>query len=137
MAEPAPGDNLKRAELFFELWNSGVREIREDLTDPEIEMHTPLSSTRGGPYRGYEGVRHWLSDIDEQFDSWSSTVDEMSELEDGRVMVLGTLHLRGRGSGAELDQPMGWLFSFREGRILRYEVFGSHAETVEAAGSQA
>ena len=58
----------------------------------------------------------------------------MTELDDGRVMVLGTLHLRGRGSGAELDQPMGWLFTFREGRILRYEVFGGHEECRHAAG---
>ncbi len=50
MAEPAPGENLKRTEHFFKLWNEGFFDIDPELTDPEIEMHTPLSSTSGTPY---------------------------------------------------------------------------------------
>jgi hypothetical protein len=37
------------------------------VLDPQIEIHTPLSSTKGTPYRGHDGVRQWVKDIDEQF----------------------------------------------------------------------
>jgi hypothetical protein len=51
-------------------WNGGYREVRDDEVDPEIELHTPLASTTGEPYRGHEGVRRWMADIDEQFEEW-------------------------------------------------------------------
>jgi ketosteroid isomerase-like protein len=55
-------------------------------------------------------------------------------LEDGRVLVLGDLHMRGRESGVELDQPLGWLLTFRDGKLLRYEVFADQGEARRAAG---
>jgi ketosteroid isomerase-like protein len=136
VSEPSDSENLRLAKRFFELWNAGVREIDEDLTDPEIELHTPISSTRGTPYRGYDGVRQWLSDIGDQFEQWSGNVDEFLDLGDGRVLCLGQLHLRGRGSGVEFDQEMAWLLTLRDGRYLRYEVFTGHEEGRRAAGLQ-
>jgi ketosteroid isomerase-like protein len=50
------------------------------------------------------------------------------------VLVLGDLHMRGRESGIELDQPMGWLLTFRDGRLLRYEVYLDHLDARRAAG---
>jgi ketosteroid isomerase-like protein len=136
MSEPGESENLRLAKLFFELWNAGVREIDEELTDPEIELHTPISSTRGAPYRGYDGVRQWLADIGDQFEEWSSEVPEFIDLGDNRVLCLGKLHLRGRGSGVEFDQEMAWLITFRDGRFLRYEVFTGHDEARRAVGPE-
>jgi ketosteroid isomerase-like protein len=134
VSEAAESENLRLAKIFFERWNAGVREMDEELTDPEIELHTPITSTRGAPYRGYDGVRQWLSDIGDQFEQWSGDVEEFVDLEDDRVLCLGQLHLRGRGSGVEFDQEMAWLLTFREGRYVRYEVFTAHDDGRRAAG---
>lgn len=66
MGEPAEGDGIRVARRFFEMWGAGVRKVDEGYTHPEIELHTPLSSTQGGPYGGYDRVRRWLADVDEQ-----------------------------------------------------------------------
>lgn len=135
MTERFPGENLEIATQMFAWWNLGDHEFMEEaVIDPEIEIHTPLSSTKGTPYRGRNGARQWISDIDEQFEEWYSRPDEWNDLPDGRVLVLGDLHMRGRESGIELDQPMGWLLTFRDGMLTRYEVFIDHDEARRAAG---
>ena len=132
--ERFPGEYLELAEQMFVWWNLGDREVTEESLDPDLEVTGPLASTRGAPYRGLEGLDQWISDIDEQFEEWYSRPGESEQLEDGRVLVLGELHMRGRGSGVELDQPMGWLMTFRDGRLLRMEVFEGHEEARRAAG---
>ena len=119
---------------MFIWWNLGDHDPVVDAVDSEIEIHTPLSSTKGTPYRGHDGLRQWISDIDEQFDEWYSRPDDWTDLGEGRVLVLGDLHMRGRESGIELDQQMGWLLTFRDGQLTRYEVFVDHEQARQAAG---
>jgi ketosteroid isomerase-like protein len=128
------GDRAELVRQAFERWNSGDREVDFDTIDREVELHGILASTRGVPYRGHEGVRQWLADIDEQFEGWEIWVDEMRELDDERVLAFGGIRMVGRGSGIELDQPVAWLFAFRAGKIVRYQAFRDRAETLQAAG---
>lgn len=135
MTERFPGENLEIANQMFIWWNLGDHDVAEYAgIDPEIEAHTPLSSTKGTPYRGHEGVRQWVADIDEQFEEWYSRPEEFIDLGDGRVLVIGELHMRGRESGIEFDQPMGWVLSFRDGMLHRYEVFADPDEARGVAG---
>jgi ketosteroid isomerase-like protein len=134
VSERFPGENIEIATQMFIWWNLADREIDTAAVDPEVEAHTPLSSTRGGPYRGYDGMRQWIADIDDQFEEWYSRPDDWTDLGDGRVLVLGELHMRGRESGIELDQPMGWVLSFRDGKLIRYDVYADHGEARRAAG---
>jgi ketosteroid isomerase-like protein len=127
-------EDLEALRRAFERWNSGDREVDLETIDPEVELHSPLASTRGAPYRGHEGVLQWLADIDGQFEVWELQVDEWRELEDGRVLGIGAIHAQGRGSGVKLDQPMSWLFSFRDAKVIRYDAFYDHAEGLRAAG---
>jgi len=136
MPERVPGENVEIASQMFIWWNLGDHDVVDYAAiDPEIEGHTPLSSTKGTPYRGHEGVRQWIADIDEQFEDWYSRPDEFRDVGDGRVLVLGELHMRGRESGIEFDQPMGWLLTFRDGKLCRYEVFADRDEARRAAGT--
>ena len=50
------------------------------------------------------------------------------------VVILGQMHLRGRGSGVELDQEVGWLVDVHEGKMTRFQAFLSHEETRAASG---
>ena len=132
--EETTDDHVEIAKQMFIWWNVGDREIEWEMIDPDIELHTPLSSTQGVPYRGEEGLRRWIAEIDDQFDEWYMSPDTWTGLGGGRVLILGELHMRGRESGIELDQPMGWLLTFRDGKLWRYEVFAGHDEARRAAG---
>jgi ketosteroid isomerase-like protein len=117
------GENLRLARQLFERWNSGNHEVVPEIVDRDVALHTPLSSTRGAPYEGYDGIRARVAEVESKFESLRFEVEESKELDDGRVLATGVAHVRGRGSDIELDQPMEWLLTFREGKLLRYEAF--------------
>ena len=51
-----------------------------------------------------------------------------------QVLAWGTIHVRAAGSGVETDIASGGLFEFKEGKIVRWEDFGSREGALEAAG---
>ena len=127
-------ENVELVRRAFELWNSGDREVRVDEVDPELELHSRLM---GRMVRGVDGLRAWFREIDQQFDEWQLQVAEIRDVGRDRLLVLGKIHLRGRESRVESDQPMAWLIGFREGRVLRMEMFPDHSDALEAAGLSA
>jgi len=74
-----------------------------------------------------------MQEIDEQFRNWELAGDEWRETGD-RVVVLGRVRLRGRESGVAVDQPHGWLFEFKDGKVFRFRHFARPQEALEAAG---
>jgi ketosteroid isomerase-like protein len=102
--------------------------------DPEGELHSAIvGGAEGNIYRGHEGFRKWLSDSFESFEELRNEWSEFRDLGD-RILAFGRVEARGRGSGMELDSPMGWVFTVRRGKVMKAEGFLSRAEALEAAG---
>jgi hypothetical protein len=85
------------------------------------------SEDRRGCGRGF-----WKSTSNSK--SGSLRISEIRDISPDRLLVLGEIHLRGRESKVEFNQPMAWLLDFREGRVLRMEMFSVRSEALEAAG---
>ena len=100
---------------------------------PEGELHSAIvGGAEGNVYRGHEGFRRWVAD---SFDSFEGVRNEWSEFRDlgNRVLALGHVRARGRGSGMELDSAMGWVFTVRRGKVVKAEGFLRRAEALKAA----
>ena len=84
---------------------------------PPLERHPTRrsrSSTlfgdafQGEPFRGHEGVRRWLAGTRRELrDLGRSAIARVHERGE-TVVVLGT-SMRGRGSGIEIEQAVGWV----------------------------
>jgi ketosteroid isomerase-like protein len=53
---------------------------------------------------------------------------------DDSVVVLCRIRNRGRSSGMTVEQPVGWVYRLREGRIVTGRVYFRPAEALEAVG---
>lgn len=134
MQAPGGDRDAARADLVRRVnqrWNAGDRRVDEEYADPECEVRSAMT---GSVYRGYEGVRTWMQEIDEQFDRWRIQLDEFAHATNDRLLVLGSIQLYGRGSGLELEVPVAWLYEFRGDRILRLTTFATHDDGRRAAG---
>jgi ketosteroid isomerase-like protein len=127
--------NVEMTHALYERWNSGDRTDPADYCDPAVELESPFSSVNGEPYRGHEGVRQWMRDVDEQFSRWEVLVDDMRAVDDA-VIAVGTVHARGRASGIDVDLPMAWVVDFGgDGRMTRARIFHDLEAALEAAGA--
>jgi ketosteroid isomerase-like protein len=106
----------KVVRATFADWNSGNRDPSQMLIHPEVEVHSALAQT---VYRGLDGVVEWSREIDDQFEDWTVRIEDLRDLGDGRFVVEGSIHGRGRNSGVNLDQPASWLADVRDGRLIR------------------
>lgn len=120
------------ARQGVEAYNRGDVEALIELSDPEITMVPVRALLEGGEYRGHEGVRRFLADMEEDWERREILVDEVRELDDG-VLVLGTFTAVGR-SGNEVSQPIAWHSRFREGKLLRMVAYTDQETALRRLG---
>ena len=104
------------------------------LVTPDLEWWPAVRRAYGGGcYRGREGFERFAAVISEVWEELQNTAEEFRDLGD-RVLVLGRLTGRGKGSGAPVDQPYAGILDFRGDRIWRYRAYFDCAEGLRAAG---
>jgi ketosteroid isomerase-like protein len=128
------GPNAARIHAAITRWNGGDRSVPLDEIHPDVEIQTGIGDAfQGEPFRGHAGARQWLASLDENFETWEVIMDEVREQGD-TVLVLGSVHARGRGSGIELMQDVGWIYEFEDGRMIRLQTYYDRAQAVAASG---
>ena len=128
-----PEGGLAPIELarFEELFEGDTARAAE-LFDPEVEIHPPGGSIGGTVQRGYEGiVRNWR-DLLATFDEF--LIDPLEFQEAGEQVVVIQRNV-GRMREIEVDETSSVLFTLRDRRIARIEVFASRDGAFEAASA--
>jgi ketosteroid isomerase-like protein len=93
------------------------------IASPDVEIYTVTGelAERGEPYRGDAGLETYLADVANVWDQLEITPVEFHDLDSERVLVLGRVLAR-RGTTL-VDSPNAWLWTIRDERIARAEVF--------------
>jgi ketosteroid isomerase-like protein len=86
-----------------------------------------------GAYRGHAGLRKFLADNQENFELFEPDFRDVRDLGD-RVLAIGTIHIRARGSGVETDIPTAGIATYEEGKLIRWEDFRDRGLALKAAG---
>jgi len=131
-----PPELDQRIREGFARWNRGEHTFDPEWVHPDVEIHSAVGVVSGSVYRGVEGLERWVSDMEEVFDEWQLEIDDLDEVKPGRVLGIGSVHLRGRGSGAPVDQPCAWLLDHVDGLLTRFEPFLNRVEEAREAASR-
>jgi ketosteroid isomerase-like protein len=85
-------------------------------------------------YRGAEGVRRY-------FESFEDAMEDIRFVTEGefidagdKVVVPFRLAARGKETGIEVEQPAVQVWTLKDGKAVRVEVFASREQAFEAAG---
>ena len=78
-------------------------------------------------------MRAYFADVDSAWEEFRLIVDEYRDLGD-RVLTLGRLEGRGRGSGAAVDTRQGAVADIRDGKISCVRSYLDHGEALRVAG---
>jgi ketosteroid isomerase-like protein len=103
------------------------------LYDPAHELISRRDALEGGSRHGARGYRDWLRDSEELL-PWQSRLEEVTEIDDDRVLAVVPTRNTGTSSGVVVNQRLAMVVTVAGGRIVRTEVFGSRAEALNAVG---
>jgi uncharacterized protein len=104
-----------------------------EVLDPGIEWIIDPTGLLAGTYRGHEGVKQFLERLRESFYEQHVEIDDLIDVGDS-VVVLCRVRSRGRSSGMTVEQPVGWVYQVRKGRIVSGRVYFRQVEALEALG---
>ena len=130
-------ENAERLRAYLEVFDS------EALSRGEIDWPFLASDVTyadeilpdhvGEVYRGREGVgragRAWLA----PYETHSIELERIIDAGDSVVSV-HRFRARARTTGIEFDEPLAWLFKFRDGEVTHWHAYTSAEEALEAAG---
>jgi ketosteroid isomerase-like protein len=97
----------------------------------------PLRSQTEGAFVGHEGMRRFLADTAQTFEMFKATYTDIRDLGGERLLAIGTIRMRGRGSGAEASVVSAAVVEFSGGRMLRYRDYGEARPALHEAGLRA
>ena len=128
-------DKVDVAKRVVDAYNRrDVDGLFAELATPDFEWYPGIvRALDGGGYRGREGVERFAVDTEENWAEFQIMPEEFRDLGD-RVLVLGRIKGRGKGSGAPVDAPQAIILDFRGDRIWRSRVYLDRAEGLRAAG---
>jgi ketosteroid isomerase-like protein len=126
--------NVQVARQSFERICARDIEALLELYDPAIDFE-PLTGMQveSGGYHGHAGVRRYLEEAAQVWEEMLPHADDVRAVGDD-VVILGGCAVRGRGSGAISDEPMAWVLTMRNGRVVRHRAFRSRSDALEAVG---
>jgi ketosteroid isomerase-like protein len=127
----------ENVELVRRIYSDGLYDrdpdrIVHEFATPDIEFINPPEAVEPGTRRRRAQVAQALRSSSELFDWRRHEVHELFELEDA---VVAAVSFRAciRGSGAELVQEEAHTWTFRDGRIVRFEGGRDLSAALEAA----
>ena len=128
---------LRRA--FEEFTRGGWEPLFGTVWAPEIVWDMSPADIAGlGIYRGHDELRSffrdWFSTF--PFDEWQQELDEVIDCGD---QVVALTRQRGRGSASRVVVELEYaqIATFREGKIVRVDVYTNRDKALEAVGLSA
>ena len=127
------GENVDFIEQGFEAFNERGVEGILPFIHPEFEATTPPNlASEPDTYRGHDGIRRWFDSFDEVMDGIRWDAHDFQQAGD-KVVVEFTLRARGKTTGLDFGQDAVMVWSMRDGKAIRVELFESLDDALRAA----
>jgi uncharacterized protein len=127
-------ENVGALRPVYAQWGRGNWQPRFELYDPDMEWGwSPEFPGLAGVYRDpsqpNERLRQWLS----PWDHWECEAEEYIAHGD-HVVVLARYRGRGKGGGVPVDTKGAHVWTLRNGKAIRLEIFADRSRALKAVG---
>ncbi len=126
-------ENVEIVRRIYAHWAPGSSPSESSLLHPEIEWVNPPYALEPGTRSGLDAFTSITDELDEKFGDFRMEVERLVDVGD-RVVVIATMRGRGTGSGIEVENRHGSVWTVRDGKAVRYQWFQEPEEALEAVG---
>jgi ketosteroid isomerase-like protein len=111
----------------------GFDELGSLVTDDFDSQLSPELGER--VLSGVQGLEMFVEAVEQDFSEFRYEADEVEEMGDDQVLVLGRIVARARATGMPLSGRFGHVWTIRDGRASHVEAHRDHDEARRAAGA--
>jgi len=129
-------DGEEAARWFAVAITRGDRDSALAVCHPEIRLDSMLGIS-GHAYHGHDGIHEYFDDVESAWEHWTVEVERVVEAADGRVVIVMTMHARGRGSGLTLAGRTAHIWTLSDGKLLRNQLYRNPEQALEDVGLSA
>ena len=126
-------ENVEVVRRIYASWAPGSSPAESNLLHPDIEWVNPRDALEQGTRKGIEAFTSIIEDLDDTIGDFRMEVERFIDVGD-RVVVIATMRGHGTGSGVEVDNRHGAVWSIRDGKAVRFQWFHEPGQALEAAG---
>jgi ketosteroid isomerase-like protein len=133
-AARAGSPNLELVRGLYRAWEAGDLDAALAGLAPDIEWVEPVDTPDGQSWRGPEGVLASMAEWTEPFDEYR--IELLEELDLGDQVLVGVLQSgRGKASGVAVESEVWHLWTLRDGKAVRAEMFRTRADALQATAA--
>lgn len=125
----------------LELFHATLRGVRRDglramldAMHPEVEFEDLPQAIEERHRRGPAGIEAWIASIEQIWEEARIEAEEVTELDERTLLVVYHFAARAKGIGIEVQQRLTNLFTLQDRLVIRWRIFSSTDEAMEAFG---
>ena len=126
-------ENVELVKRFVDAFNERDVETFAAMTTHDFEWTTSTMAVEGEVFRGRAGIDTYFEHMREVWEDFQGVTHDYRDLGE-RVLWLGRLEGRGRGSGVPISTPLDIVFDIRGEKISRMHSYLDHDEALQALG---
>ena len=126
-------ENVELTRRGYEAYNSGGLEAIIDFLDPEIEWTEGADVPEVKTYHGHDGVREQQARFASAWEEFGLEPEDLVDAGDQIVAMIRAWG-RGKGSGVIVEARVAHVWTIRDGKAVRFEVFMDRHKALEAVG---
>ena len=127
-------ENIDQLRAAYEAFNqTGEIVVAHLAPDFELRQASSIIDT-AGVFRGPKAFRDVLRELEESFEDFNAEAEKFIEAPTGEIVVFVHVLGRGRGSGAEMDNRIAHVWTYREDKAVRMVAYEEPADALEAVG---
>jgi hypothetical protein len=126
-------ENVELYRRGIEAFNRRDLDAFLALADPDVAGISRVLAIEGSTYRGHRGTREWWNDLLDVFPGFTIEVVWVRDAGNSTIAELRNRANR-EGGAAPLEELVWQVSEWRNGLVVRWEIFERERDALEAAG---
>jgi ketosteroid isomerase-like protein len=126
-------ENVRLVERAIAAINARDIEGYRACCTENVKLETPMAGV-GGVYEGIDGIRRFLTDVEEAAPDFRIELDGVEEVDSKRVLAFLRSSSTGRASGIRMAWNSTNVYDLIDGKISHIRIFLDRQEALKAVG---
>ena len=128
-------ENVEVVRRVFEAFRAGNVERVLEMVDPAVEWDLSRAATwpERPVYRGYDDVSRFFAEWTGEWEDYEFDVEELLDAGQ-RVVAVVRDGGRSKKAGIKLERRHGEVWTLRDGKVVRVDLFDTKADALQAVG---